>query len=171
VGLATRNPGVVVNGALALAVTFLPALPARDLGLRLDAWLVLFLTVTVLVHSLGMLGLYDHRRWDDHATHTLSAMLVAGVGYTTVRALDRHSESLHFPPRFPSLFVVLFVLAAGVLWEVLEFGARAVALAFDLDPVLVQYGLADGWTWCSTRSGPSWWHCSGPRGSSRWSTG
>jgi hypothetical protein len=171
VGLATRNPGVVVNGALALAVTFLPALPARDLGLRLDAWLVLFLTVTVLVHSLGMLGLYDHRRRDDHATHTLSAMLVAGVGYTTVRALNRHSESLHFPPRFPSLFVVLFVLAAGVLREVLEFGARAVALAFDLDPVLVQDGLADGWTWCSTRSGPSWWHCSGPRGSSRWSTG
>lgn len=143
VGLATRNLSVVVNAALSLAVTFLPALLARDLDLHLDSWLVLTLTLALFLHSLGMLGLYDGVWWYDHATHTLSAMLVAGVGYATVRALDRHADAVHFPPRFLAVFIVLFTLAAGVLWEVLEFAAREVAEALALDPVLVQYGLGD----------------------------
>lgn len=143
VGLATRNLSVVVNAALSLGVTFLPAVLARDLDLHLDAWLTFVLALALFCHSLGMLGLYDGVWWYDHATHTLSAMLVAGVGYSTVRALDHHSAAVHFPPRFLAVFVVLFTLAAGVLWEVLEFVAREVALALSLDPVLVQYGLGD----------------------------
>jgi hypothetical protein len=142
-GAVVRNLSVVVNAAFALAATFLPAVLARDLDLHLDSWLVLVLTVALFCHSLGMLGLYDGVWWYDHATHTLSAMLVAGVGYTTVRALDRHSDAVHVPPRFLTVFVVLFTLAAGVLWEVLEFGARELAEALGFDPVLVQYGLED----------------------------
>jgi hypothetical protein len=142
-GLVTRNLSVVVNAALSLGVTFLPALLARDLDLHLEPWLVLALTLALFLHSLGMLGLYDGVWWYDHATHTLSAMLVAGVGYTTVRALDRHSDAVHVPPRFLTVFVVLFTLAAGVLWEVLEFGARELAEALGFDPILIQYGLED----------------------------
>ncbi len=142
-GLVTRNLSVVVNAALSLGATFLPALLARDLDLHLDSWLVLALTLALFLHSLGMLGLYDDVWWYDHVTHTLSAMLVAGVGYTTVRALDRHSDAVHVPPRFLTVFVVLFTLAAGVLWEVLEFGARELAEALGFDPVLIQYGLGD----------------------------
>lgn len=143
VGVVTRNLSVVVNAALSLAVTVLPAVLARDHDLHLDSWLVFVLTLALFLHSLGMLGLYDGVWWYDHATHTLSAMLVAGVGYATVRALDRHSDAVHFPSRFLAVFIVLFTLAAGVLWEVLEFVAREVAEALALDPVLVQYGLGD----------------------------
>ncbi|MFB6205812.1 MAG: hypothetical protein ABEJ05_04710 [Haloglomus sp.] len=142
-GVATRNLSVVVNATLSLAVTFLPALLARDFDLHLDAWPVLVLTLTLFLHTIGMLGLYDGVWWYDHITHTLSAMLVAGVGYTTVRALDRHSDAVRVPSRFLAVFIVLFTLAAGVLWEVLEFAAREFAIALSLDPVLVQYGLED----------------------------
>lgn len=143
VGLATRTPGVVVNALLALAVTFLPALLARDLHLRVDAGLVLLLTVALFLHTLGMLGLYSNVWWYDHVTHTLSAILVAGVGYTATRAVDLYSDAIYLPRRFLALYIVLFTLAAGVLWEILEFVAREFAGALAVEPVLVQYGLED----------------------------
>lgn len=143
VGVATRSPGVVVNAALALAVTFLPALLARDLHLRVDAGLVLLLTVALSLHTLGMLGLYSGLWWYDHVTHTLSAILVADVGYTATRAVDLYSDAIYLPRRFFALSIVLFRLAAGVLWEVLEFVACEVAGARTVDLVLVQYGLED----------------------------
>lgn len=143
VGVATRNPAVVVNAALALAVTFLPGVLARDVGLSLSPGLVLLLTLALFLHTLGMLGLYDGVWWYDHVTHTLSAMLVAGVGYAVTRAVDRYSEAIYLPDRFLALYIVLFTLAAGVLWEVLEFLARELAAWLALDPVLVQYGIGD----------------------------
>lgn len=143
VGVVTRNLSVVVNALLALGVTFLPALFARDLHLRIDAGLVLLLTSALFLHTLGMLGLYANVWWYDHATHTLSAMLVAGAGYTATRAVDLYSDAIYLPRRFLALYIVLFTLAAGVFWEILEFAAREITGRFDLDPVLVQYGIDD----------------------------
>ncbi|WP_255197402.1 hypothetical protein [Halorarius litoreus] len=143
VGLATRNLSVVVNAALALGVTFLPALLARDFDIRVDAGLVLLLTVALFLHTLGMLGLYAGVWWYDHVTHTLSAMLVAGVGYTATKAVDHYSDAIYLPRRFLALYIVLFTLAAGVFWEVLEFLAREFVVGLGFDPVLVQYGLDD----------------------------
>ena len=143
VGLLARNLSVVLNGLVALAVTFLPAVLERDYRISLPAWLTLWLTTAVLLHAVGLLGPYHDVWWWDHVTHTLSAALVAGAGYATVHALDVHSESLYFPPRFLAVFILLFTLALGVGWEVLEFAARAVADAYGYGPLLVQYGLED----------------------------
>jgi hypothetical protein len=38
---------------------------------------------------------------------------------------------------------VLFTVGLGVFWEVLEFVARELADVVGVEPVLVQYGLAD----------------------------
>jgi len=143
VGLVNHNVSVVVNGALALGVTFLPAMLRRDFSIPLNPALTLWITTAVLLHAVGMLGLYDSVWWWDHLTHTMSAALVAGVGYTTVRALDVHLDSLHFPPRFMFVFVLVFTLSFGVVWEVLEFGVRVLATLFHFKPVLVQYSLGD----------------------------
>lgn len=142
-GVVTRNLSVVVNGVLALAATFLPAALARDPDIRLGPGIVLVVTLALFLHTLGMLGLYDGVWWYDHVTHTLSATLVAGVGFITARAFDRYSDVVRLPRRFLALYVVLFTLAAGVLWEVLEFLARELAITFGFEPVLVQYGLRD----------------------------
>jgi len=142
-GIATLNLGIVVNAVLALGVTYLPALLRRDWGLRLSPGLTFVVTLAVLLHALGMVGLYEEVWWYDHLTHTLSAMLVAAVGYATTRAIDLHTDAVSFPPRFLSLFLLLFTLALGVLWEVLEFLARLGAAAIDVEAVLIQYGLED----------------------------
>lgn len=142
-GVLTANASVTINAVAALGITFLPALLHRDYDVVLDTDLTLWVTAAVLLHAVGMLGPYSRVDWWDHVTHTLSASLVAGVGYATVRAVDEHSDAVHLPPRFLFVFVLLFTLAFGVLWEVLEFGARAAADRLEMEAVLVQYGPED----------------------------
>lgn len=143
VGLVTANLGVVVNGVVALGVTFLPAMLERDYSLALDPRHTLWLTLAVFLHTVGMTGLYQQVWWWDHVTHTLSATVVAAAGYAAVSALDEYSDAVRFTERFMFVFIVLFTVGLGVFWEVLEFVARELADVVGVEPVLVQYGLAD----------------------------
>ncbi|WP_276272074.1 hypothetical protein [Haloarcula litorea] len=150
IGVWTGDTGVIVNTAVGLAVTQLPPLLERDYGIALDPALTLWITTAVFLHALGVLGLpgaeanfYAGIPWWDSVTHALSSSLVAAVGYTTVRALDRHSDAVHFPSRFVFVFILLFVLAFGVLWEVIEFAIGLAADSFGGEAVLTQYGLED----------------------------
>jgi hypothetical protein len=149
VGLERRNVGVVVNTAVALGVTQVPPLLERDYGVPMDPALVLWVTGAAFLHALGTVGIpgtggtfYTDLWWWDHLTHSLSASVVAAAGYATVRAVEEHSEAVDFPGRFVFVFVLLFVMAFGVAWEVLEFGLGAVAGATGVS-VLTQYGLED----------------------------
>jgi len=142
-GLATRNPSIVVNAVLGLITTFLPAILRRDYQIAMDTPMVAWIAIAVLLHTLGMIGPYDAVWWWDHLTHTLSASLVAGVGFAVTRAVDEYWEEIYLPPDFMFVYIVLFTLAAGVLWEVLEFVGREIALAFGQGPILVQYDVAD----------------------------
>lgn len=142
-GLWLPNASVVINALLAFAVTLLPAVIQRDHRLTLSPTATVWLTATVLLHAVGMLGPYGTVWWWDHLTHTLSAAVVASVGYVAARALDVHSDAIYFPREFMVAFVLLFTLALGVLWEVLEFAARTLGEAYGYGPLLYQYGLAD----------------------------
>ncbi|WP_276253656.1 hypothetical protein [Halomontanus rarus] len=150
VGIERGNGGIVINTAVALAVTQLPPILERDYGIPMDPRLTLWITSAVFLHAFGTVGLpgtttsfYNQIWWWDHVTHALSASVVAGVGYATVRALHEHAEGIYFPRRFVSVFILLFVLAFGVLWEVLEFAIALSADALGIEAVLTQYGLDD----------------------------
>ncbi|WP_254538319.1 hypothetical protein [Halomarina litorea] len=142
-GVVTLNLSVVVNGGLALAATALPAVLRRDYRLPLNAGLTLWITSALFLHTVGMFGFYDDLWWWDHMTHTLSATIIAATGYVAARAVDVHSEDIHLPRGFLFVYIVLFTLALGVLWEVMEFAVRVGADVLGLDPVLIQYGLSD----------------------------
>lgn len=142
-GLASVNVNVVVNATAALGVTLLPGVLERDPRVRLGAGLTALVALAAFLHVAGMFGLYEALFWWDHLTHTLSAVLVAATGYATVVALDEHSDVVSFPAEFTFVFVFLFTLALGVLWEVLEFAGREAAFVVGASPVLVQYGLED----------------------------
>ncbi|ELY76286.1 hypothetical protein [Natrinema gari] len=150
VGIERGNGGIVLNTAVALAVTQLPPLLERDYEIPMDPRLTLWITTAVFLHAFGTVGLpgatktlYSQVWWWDHMTHALSASLVAGAGYATVRALHEHANGIHFPQRFVAVFILLFVLAFGVLWEILEFAIALSAQALGINAVLTQYGLAD----------------------------
>ena len=143
VGVLLGSVSVVVNAVLALLVTFLPAVLRRDAGIHLDPGLALFLTGAVFLHAIGMVGLYDRVWWWDHLTHTLSAMIVAGVAYTVVRAVDEHTDRFHVPQSRLPVYLLVFTLAMGVLWEGLELGARYLTDWLGVEVIWVHYGPYD----------------------------
>ncbi|MFB6302532.1 MAG: hypothetical protein ABEH78_06695 [Haloferacaceae archaeon] len=142
-GVVARQPKAIVNGSVALLVTFSPALLERKYDLPLDPWLGLWITAAVFLHTLGSAGLYGHIGWWDHLTHATSASLVAGVGYTAVRAVDLHADDIRLPSRFAFVYIFMVVLSFGVVWELFEFGLDILANATGLTMPLAQHGLDD----------------------------
>ncbi|MFB6114232.1 MAG: hypothetical protein ABEJ58_09060 [Halodesulfurarchaeum sp.] len=149
-GLSRGNLGVIVNSLVAIAVTSLPAVLERDYQISIDPGLALWISGAVFLHALGTVGLpvlakplYQSVWWWDHLTHALSASLVGATGYATVRALDRHTEDLYFPPAAMFVLILLIVLAFGVLWEILEFAIAGISHVLGATSVLTQYGIGD----------------------------
>ncbi|MFC5972838.1 hypothetical protein ACFPYI_15985 [Halomarina salina] len=163
VGLYLGHTGIIVNCGIALLVAQLPPILQRDYGIPMDLGLTLWITTAVFLHALGTIPLpaslvevvgsapedaaystlYSSDGWWDHLTHGFSASVVAGVGYATARALDEYASGVHFPPRFMFVYILLFVIAFGVLWEVIEFAIGEAAVVFGVGTVLTQYGLSD----------------------------
>ncbi|MFB6114370.1 MAG: hypothetical protein ABEJ58_09765 [Halodesulfurarchaeum sp.] len=142
-GLFQGNFAIVINGVLGLLTTFVPAILRRDYQIHLDPPLVWWITIAIILHTLGMVGPYESVWWWDHITHTLSATIVAIVGYSVTRAIDEYWERIYLPDDFLIVFTILFTLAAGVLWEVLEFVSRELAVLTGQGPFLIQYDVRD----------------------------
>lgn len=139
---------VFINAFICLLITFLPSVLERRYQLTLDAGLALWITSAVFFHAVGAVNifgqnLYTSIPWWDHFTHALSASIVAAAGYTALRAMDEHYEQLHFPNKLFFVFIIIFIVAFGVFWEVLEFGIAGLAEIIGGEPILTQYGLED----------------------------
>lgn len=142
-GVVTLQLGMAANAGAAVAVTLLPVLLRREYGYTMDARLVLLITVAVGLHVVGALGPYRWVSWYDEITHTVSAVLIAGIGYAALRAFERHSAAVEIPATVRGVFILVFVLAAGVVWEVLEFGIAALSRGLGVGSPLVVYGIED----------------------------
>ncbi|ELZ06809.1 hypothetical protein [Natrialba aegyptia] len=142
-GLLTLDATTITNAGIALAITGLPALLERDLRLPLEPELVLWITGAVFLHALGSAGLYGFLGPWDSLTHAVSASIVAGTGYTVVRAIDLYTDDIYLPPRMLFVFILLFVLAFGVIWELMEFALGFFADWFGSEVVLAQHGITD----------------------------
>ncbi|MFA9517120.1 hypothetical protein ACERIT_07880 [Halopenitus sp. H-Gu1] len=142
-GLWTGKPKTVTNAAAGLAITFVPAIIERNYRIALDPFLAFWITTAVFLHTLGSAGLYATVGWWDHLTHGASASIIAAIGYIVVRAIDAHHDEIVLPTRFFVVFVVSFVLAFGVLWELFEFGLDVFAAATGIEMPLAQHGLDD----------------------------
>ena len=142
-GVVRFNWGLVINAGVSLGVTFLPGILSRDYSVQLNAGVTLWITTAVFLHSVGALGPYEWFGWYDSVTHTLSATIVAGAGYASARALAEHDDSLRIPSEFMFVFILVFVLAFGVLWEILEFASGGLASLVGGEAVLAQYGTRD----------------------------
>lgn len=138
-GVVTVRIEMVVTVGIALGVTLLPALLRREFGYSMDAGLVLWITIAMIFHTAGSLGLYEQYQWYDEITHTFSATLIAGVGYASFRALELHSDTIDVPSEFRAVFIVVFVLAAGVFWEVLEFSLGGLVAVYGIDDIVTDF--------------------------------
>jgi len=141
--LATVRLGLALGVGFGLFVTLLPALVRREYDYSMDPLLVLWVTLAVFLHTVGSLGPYDWFGWYDSVTHTVSAVLIAGIGYVTLRTFEEHSDEIDVPGEFRAVFIVVFVLAAGVFWELLEFASGALATTLGADEPLAVRGVSD----------------------------
>lgn len=142
-GVYMRSSKVVINSALGLFVSFLPAIFEKDHSFSISPFLNLWITSAVFFHALGSFGLYSSVGWWDHLTHSLSASLVAGTGYTVIRSIDIHKQDIHLPDRFMFVFILMTVIAFGVVWELFEFGLDIIATSTNISMPLAQHGLSD----------------------------
>ncbi|WP_101295272.1 hypothetical protein [Halegenticoccus soli] len=139
----TLNAGLLFNSAVPLAITFVPALLRRDYGLPMDAGLTLWITAAVFLHAVGALGPYRSIPWYDQVAHALSASVVAVSGYAVIRALEIHSDDVRLRSKVRAIYLIVFVLAFGVLWEIAEFASGGLAALIGGRALLAQYGLDD----------------------------
>lgn len=135
-GVATGRVKVIVTVGIALGVTSLPALLRREYGYSMNAGLVLWITVAMILHVVGSLRLYGQYQWYDEITHAVSATLIAGVGYAAFRALELHSDNIDVPSEFRTIFIIVFVLAVGLFWEILEFALGGLVTVYGIDDIV-----------------------------------
>lgn len=143
VGIYFRDTHVVLNAILALGITFVPNVLTHKYYISLDPSLTLWITLAVFLDALGTLSFYETvARWDN-LTHALSASVIAAAGYVMLRAIDIYTDELYIPHRFMFVFIIIFVLAAGVIWEILEFLTDEMAVKFGITAFLTQHGIDD----------------------------
>jgi hypothetical protein len=150
VGIERGSVNIILNALLGLAVTFLPAILERDLEIPMDPALTLWISAAAFMHAVGVIALpgaqsgFYSIEYYDHLTHALSATVVAATGYATVRAIDQHTEGIDLPPKFMFVFILVFVMAFGVFWELIEFGTDILSDTTGLGASgFTQHGLED----------------------------
>lgn len=135
-GLVTFRVTTVITGGIALLVTLIPVLLRREFGYSLNPGLLLLLALAVTIHTAGAMGLYERFGWFDYIAHTVSATVVASIGYASFRALEIHSPEIDVPSQFRILFVLVFVLAIGVAWEVVEFALGDLMTVYGINDIV-----------------------------------
>lgn len=140
-GVVTGNLTWVPASLASLLVSEVPSLLRRDLRIVLPVELNLWIVLALFLHVVGgFTGFYDDLWGWDHLTHAMSSSLVAALGFVTVVVLDKYASSIYLPRAFLAFFIVMFTMAVGVSWELMEyvndqiFGSR---LQYSLDDTMV----------------------------------
>jgi len=123
---------------LAILITFMPTILARDFDVTLPFVFDIAITVSVFLHVVGgYVDWYDYVQYYDHFTHSISSATVALIAVTMLYVLAYYTELVKLPPAMFGLFTVMFTMTMGVVWEFLEWG-------FDMAfATTLQRGLTD----------------------------
>ncbi|MEW5748268.1 MAG: hypothetical protein AB1793_05725 [Candidatus Thermoplasmatota archaeon] len=137
-GLVTDNLTWIPAAVASLAISEVPSLLRRDLSIVLPVELNLWIVLALFLHVVGgVSGFYDSLPGWDHLTHAMSSSLVAALAFVAVVALDKYVESIYLPSGFLALFILIFTMAMGVSWELMEYSFDSVAGTY------MQYSLSD----------------------------
>ena len=142
-GLVSGNYGLVPTAGLPLVITFVPALLRRDYGVPLDWGWTLWISTALALHVVGAMGAYERYPLFDSVAHVVSGSLVAACGYALTMALSRDADGVRVPERYRGVYVLVVVLAFGVMWENLEHATEVVAHVAGVKAPVVQYGADD----------------------------
>jgi hypothetical protein len=121
-GIATGNLTWVPAAVVSLLMSGIPSLVRRDLAIVLPFELNFLIVLALFLHVVGgFSGFYDNVPGWDHVTHIMSSSLIAALGFVAVVTVDKYLDSIFLPRPFLTFFIVMFTMAFGVLWELMEF--------------------------------------------------
>ncbi|WMW26380.1 hypothetical protein RE474_06645 [Methanolobus sediminis] len=142
-GILRKDLSTTINATTGLILTFVPHMITRKYHIKQDTGLVLWLTLAIFLHTIGTFEFYNYIDNWDHVTHALSASVVAAAGYTLIRAIDIYVDEIYIPPRVLFIFILIFVLAMGVIWEIIEFLSDELTSTLGYNAILAQHGIGD----------------------------
>lgn len=148
-GIRRWNLSIVANALAALVATVLPAFvelalrTSRGVAVSIDALVPFWIAAAGVLHMLGMFGWYESKWWWDHVTHTISATFVAAVVYGGVHGIALATPDLQLPATIVAGITLLFTLAVGVFWELLELVVHRFSRELGVESVLIPYGRRD----------------------------
>jgi|GEM_PF-1115713 len=83
---------------------------------------ILFMGITLFLHSLGLVTLWYYSTfWWDKLTHFATGILVASLVAMGLLIILKYSKTIRIPNKWLAFFVFVAVLASEVFWEVFEF--------------------------------------------------
>lgn len=137
-GVVTHNLTWVPAAVVSLLISAIPALLRRDRKLVLPVELNFWIVLALFLHVVGgFSGFYNNVPGWDHVTHLMSASLIGALGFVVVVTIDKYVDSIYLPRPFLVFFIMMFSMAMGVLWEIMEYVNDSLA------GTLLQYSLSD----------------------------
>ncbi len=118
-----RQYAVIFVSLLALFVTFIPLMLKHKWKFTLPWHLNFLITLSLFLYVAGtVFGWYHayHYLYYDKIGHFLGSLTVALLGFTSVLIIDWYTE-VELTDKSIIVFVIMFTLAIGALWEIVEF--------------------------------------------------
>ncbi len=111
-----------VTAVLSLVLILIMYLFGRKTETEIPYILNLWISVALFLHILGgPTGIYDMFAWWDNLTHAASGSIVAILTLYFLIYTERIFRKLYMPTWLLFVFVILFMLSLGVVWELFEF--------------------------------------------------
>jgi len=124
-------------GLVAVGLSLIPTLVRRKVHIVVP-WEVTFLiALTLFLHIAGYsyhwyLDLYP---WYDKFAHLIASTTVALLGFLAVLIMMRISNGLQFERWQIFVFIIIFTMAFGAIWEIWEFTLDTLAGAYLTKPL------------------------------------
>ncbi len=107
-----------------LFLTFLPRIIEGKVGLDYpsEIEIIILLFIIASIYLGEMHSFYEKFPWWDVLLHSISAVIIGGIGFSIVFILNKSKKIVFkLSPGFVCLFAFCFAVAFGALWEIFEY--------------------------------------------------
>lgn len=117
-----RSWSYMIAVLVSLGFTFLPAILSKKGNIHLPPSLIFLISFSLWLHAAGLVhGWYiNYMPIYDKIGHFFGSATVALLGLTLTITINNHSK-LCLEKRHIVFFIIVFTLALGAFWEIIEF--------------------------------------------------